>query len=252
MKWLTKTWALLERASVVQRDGRVELKNRGYLVSRNQYNPDQLGGLDITGQWTFATDGDTLSILTRTDGVIGLTRTDGASGGPWGEVQNGLEFCVRAGGPSQGPEIRPRGSVAVDDMVQTGSVTINAGDTVNFHIIDRGTDGLCFTLTNTKDAKRSGSVTSKFVTDCPNGYYHVLFYNHQYADGRDYLSYLDKVAIGRLPHCSQWQLRISPRQRRHRGTRIARSRRQLRDGPAGALWLCAWRLSDSSVENESG
>ena len=87
-KWFTKTWAPLERASVVPRDGRVALKNRGYLVSRHQYNPDKLGGLEITGQWTFATDGDTLSILTRTDGVIA---------GPWGEVQNGLEFLCACG-----------------------------------------------------------------------------------------------------------------------------------------------------------
>ena len=104
-------------------------------------------------------------------------------------------FCARAGGSSQRPEIRPRGSVAIGDMVQTGSVTINAGDTVTFRVLDRGSDGLHFTLTNTKDPTKSAAVTSKLVTDAPNDYYHVLFYNHQYADGRDYLSYLDNVAV---------------------------------------------------------
>ena len=185
-KWLTKTWAPLEHASVVQRDGRVELKNRGYLVSRNQYNPDKLGGLEITGQWTFKTDGDILSILTRTDGVIA---------GPWGEAQNGLEFCVSAGGSSQGPEIRPRGSVAIGEMMQTGRATIKAGDTINFHIIDRGIDGLSCTLTNVKDAKSGTSVTSKLVADTQSGYYHVAFYNHQHVNRSDYVSYLHNVAI---------------------------------------------------------
>ena len=48
-KWWTNLWGSKGHADVVQRDGRVELINRGYLLTAREFDPDRLGGIKITG-----------------------------------------------------------------------------------------------------------------------------------------------------------------------------------------------------------
>ena len=190
-KWFTKTWTTEGRASVVQKNGRIELTNRGYLITRNQYDPDKLGGIEINGQWTFKTIDDILSIYTRCDGVMDLQHYETPFNGL------GVYVLVDHWGQPQRLEIRCYGSVAVRDMVRTGRVTIHPGNTFNFHIVDKGTAGVSFNLTDARDSARTASVAAKLVAGAVSEYNHVVFCNRQYLanEGSDCVSYLDNVTI---------------------------------------------------------
>ncbi|MEK7674861.1 MAG: hypothetical protein AAB676_03370 [Verrucomicrobiota bacterium] len=59
-------------ASVTIQSNQLELVNRGFLNTVSQFDPLTVGGVRITGTWTFdVTDTDYRQILTRGDGIPG-------------------------------------------------------------------------------------------------------------------------------------------------------------------------------------
>jgi len=193
-KWIIKTnWSIgdtpivpLGKVSVEQRDGRAILKNRGYLITKNQFDPDRLGGIVITGQWTYDVTNDALQVLTRSDGVPG----DG-----YGETANGLEFKYWNVTDRKGQlAIEVKGDkLQIADMKTKGSIYLYPGITFNFKIVDNGDKGLSFTLSGISNPYNTATVTARLVSDTTTSK-HIVFHNREY-EGIDNVAYLDNVTI---------------------------------------------------------
>jgi hypothetical protein len=83
---------------VTEQNQHIELTDRGYLVTANQYDPSLVGPLTLTGTWTFNSATNSFQQEDRT-GVI--TRSDAVPyGPPYGEVHNGVGFFLHMDGPS--------------------------------------------------------------------------------------------------------------------------------------------------------
>ena len=78
-------------ASVTETDGHVVLVARGYLVTVDQFDPELVGPLCVSGEWTFVTTGDAdfLQILLRSDG-------EPDPGNCCGETTSGIEFRIQS------------------------------------------------------------------------------------------------------------------------------------------------------------
>ncbi len=174
------------KVSVEQRDGHVILMNRGHLVTKDQFDPDRLGGIVITGQWTYDVTNDALQLLTRSDGVPG----DG-----YGETANGLEFKYWNTSDRKGQlAIEVKGDkLKIADMKTKGSVYLYPGITFNFKIVDNGVKGLSFTLSGVSNPYNTATVTARLVSDTTTAK-HVVFHNREY-EGIDNIAHLDNITI---------------------------------------------------------
>ena len=188
-KWRTDTSLAAGHARVIERNHRMELANRGHLITRKQYFPDDLGGIEITGRWTFAKGQNRfLEILTRADGIPNKEFYD--------ETTNGLDFMLFAQGATPTKlEIRAWGfcGMSLDHLVQTGAVVVHEGDAFTFKVVDCGASGLSFTLTQVGNPSNTASATA-VLTANSFGYGHVVFHNCQF-EGQDEVTYLNDVAI---------------------------------------------------------
>ncbi len=186
-KWTTATtWAGSPgdqgKASVSVADGHAVLTNRGHLVTKDQFDPDAIGGIAITGQWTF-NGWDAFQILTRSDGIPG-------SG--YGETQQGLEFNYW-----NSMVINARGGVSISDVTTSGTLTLNTNKTYNFSITDNGTKGISLTLTQADDTSNTETISAKLASDSTS-YNYVVFHNREY-EGAENIAYLDNVVISTIP-----------------------------------------------------
>ncbi len=174
------------KVSVEQRDGHVILKNRGHLVTKDQFDPDRLGGIVITGQWTYDVTNDALQVLTRSDGVPG----DG-----YGETANGLEFKYWNTSDRKGQLaiVSNGANLAITDVKTKGSVYLYPGITFNFKIVDNGAKGLSFTLSGISNPYNTATVTARLVSDTTTAK-HVVFHNREY-EGIDNIAHLDNITI---------------------------------------------------------
>lgn len=174
------------KVSVEQRNGHVILKNRGHLVTKDQFDPDRLGGIVITGQWTYDVTNDALQVLTRSDGIP----CEG-----YGETANGLEFKYWNTSDRKGQlAIVPSGAnLAITDVKTKGSVYLYPGITFNFKIVDNGAKGLSFTLSGVSNPYNTATVTARLVSDTTTAK-HVAFHNREY-EGIDNIAHLDNITI---------------------------------------------------------
>lgn len=186
-KWAAVTAGAPGGAAVREQNGRIELVQRGHLVTFSEVNPD-VTPVAITGRWTFATPGDQ-------DFLQILTRSDGQPGGTYGETANGLEFFVNTGTNRQ-LEIRSRntGNITVGNLVRTGSITANAGDAFDFLIVDNA-GSLLFQMTKVGDPSMTASITGKVLTDT-FGFDYIAFHNRE---GGSRVAFLDDVNIVAVP-----------------------------------------------------
>ena len=170
--------------TVTEQNQRLEMEERGYLITKNQYDPVSVGGLRIEGVWGFsASNDDMFQILTRSDGVP-IDR--------WGETQNGVEFYAYNGAIN----IRSRGSIAVVSglVTQKGSAfATTAGTIFDFVLTDDGTN-LTMSMQEQTNANNWATGTATSTSDMSTDY--VVFHNRE-AAGR--MSYLDEVSISVIP-----------------------------------------------------
>jgi Ca2+-binding RTX toxin-like protein len=140
--------------SVTVLNGQVQLKDNGVLNTANSFDPIALGGIRISGQWTFTTGNDSLDIATRSDGIPSAFDLNSFSPQP-GAINNGIEFQV-FGGTMQ---IVGRGADTVTST--SAQVQVNPGDVFDFVVTDggTGTNQLTFTLTQVNGVHQTASVT---------------------------------------------------------------------------------------------
>jgi len=206
-KWSTVigTGSSMGSPTVTERNQRLEMEERGYLVTKNQYDPAALGGLHIEGVWGFTgRDDDMMQILTRSDAV---------PAGNYGETQNGVEFYAFQGNAT----IRSKGGVSVTNVVsQEGSSFSTAAGTVfDFVITDDGTN-LTLSMQEQSDSDNWATVTAESTSDMTTDF--IVFHNRE-AAGR--MSYLGEVRISVIPEPSTLALTVLglvtlARRRRHR------------------------------------
>ncbi len=184
LKWTTNTAIPRGSARVMEINGRIELVNRGSLVTAQQYDPLTVGGLRITGRWTFAqidseaaVDMDLLQVLTRSSGT-----PDGA----FGETTEGVEFQSTLTTLS----ILGRGDVAVTAV--STPITISEGDVFDFEIFDDGIN-LSITLTEVGGDGTMASVSTTSTTDAATDF--VVFHNREIVGGSGHVAYLDDVVL---------------------------------------------------------
>ena len=115
------------RATVRMENGKLELVNRGHLVTRHQFVPGAGGDLRIRGRFTLASPLDMLQVLTRSDG---RPRHDS-----YGDTTTGIECFVNmdAGGVIG---IYGRGEVRLRETIAL--LEIEQGETFDFELLDTG------------------------------------------------------------------------------------------------------------------
>ncbi|HBE95937.1 MAG TPA: hypothetical protein DDW68_02045, partial [Verrucomicrobiales bacterium] len=166
--WLSNLGIPTGGAAVVQELGHVRITGRGHLYTRDQYDPETLGGLYIKGQWTFTGGDDFLQILTRTDAV---------PAGQYGETQNGIEF--NASQTNGGFDIRVRGSqFTLSGNQKSGAIDFKAGTTYEFVITDDGADALVFCIWEQGNRANAAGVSDSIVSSSAT-YNHIAFHNRE-------------------------------------------------------------------------
>ena len=183
--WTTNTSAPIYPAQVIPTINGVELVSRGYLNTLAQYNPTQVGGLNIAGNWKFTgSSGDDLIEID--------TRSSGTPDGVYGEVTSGIEFWYYEGNAK--PTILSRGSnFTIGTVTTTGSLNVNLGDTLSFNAIDNGLHNLSFILTDLTTSTSASATATLLSGTATNNY--ISFHNRE--DSSD-ISTLSNVVISRL------------------------------------------------------
>ncbi len=174
-------------AAVTEQNGRLELKNRGHLITRQEYKPGaaDLGSIRVKGLWTFNSWDDRLQILTR---------SDGQPGGANGQTQNGIEFYVQVGYASPVRIYRVENGTRTQ-LAETTIQYVDRGDTFAFDIFDDG-QNVTFAITEVASTfifdGLSASTAATTGADFPSN--HVVFHNRQRTSS-DYTAFLDNVQI---------------------------------------------------------
>lgn len=183
--WMVNLNDIPAGADVVEENGHLSLIGRGHLVTVGEFDPEEVGGLSITGEWTFVQGDDFIQILTRTDGVPD-------PGNCCGETTSGVEFYAFQGDNSV--QIRTRGiDHTVANELQTGAIILTVGSTYEFTIIDDGLGALSFTLQEQGNPANTTTVTAELIADT-SPHNHVAFHNRE--TGR--ISQLETVTIQSL------------------------------------------------------
>jgi len=189
-RWTTRLEA--PRAAVNVRDGQVELVNRGYLATAWQFDPVKLGGIRVTGRWTFVTlEGATgnaeVNIMTIAlrSGLTGRER--------WFETDSGLTFTCYTS--SRWPSVHARGDeLEITTARRLGNLARDHGKTYQFEILDDGKNITCKFWD--PDDPASVAESTAIVTRDNSRYNHIVFYCRE-AQGTDwtYKALLDDVVI---------------------------------------------------------
>ncbi len=186
LKWTTNTTIPAGSASVNEMNGRMELVNRGHLVTAQQYDPLVVGGVRITGRWTFA-------LFDVADFLQILTRSSGTPDGAFGETTEGVEFQSTLTTLS----ILGRGGVAVANV--STPITIGMGDVFDFEIVDDGFN-VSIALNEVGGDGTTAFVSTTSATDAATDF--VVFHNREAAVGSGHVAYLDDVVIQTVPEPS--------------------------------------------------
>ncbi len=192
-KWWKKfLWA--PASDVRIRNGQAILINRGYLSTRDEFDPVRLGGIKISGRWTFLvpTDGEEnkainiLSIVTRCSTQPGLK---------FYRAESGIEVMLRLSRPW--PRIFARGNdLAISKDRRTGKIEggFQVGRTYEFEVIDDGLNVLV-RVTDVEDSTRWAESIAKVLRDESNTD-HIVFYSREvHPEVTHYEVGLDDVKI---------------------------------------------------------
>ncbi len=170
-------------AAISETGGHLLMTGRGYLNTVGEFDPEAVGGLSISGEWTFVQGDDFIQIMTRSDGV---------PVGQYGETNSGVEFFAFEG--DETVTIRARNADhTVANVVQSGAIVLNIGTTYLFTIIDDGAGLLSFALEESGNPANGTVVTAELTGDV-SASNKVVFHNREGA----HASQLERVSITRL------------------------------------------------------
>ncbi|KYQ92473.1 hypothetical protein DLAC_06457 [Tieghemostelium lacteum] len=161
-------------------DGRFKLMNRVYLVSKEQYNPED-GEIKITGTWYRESIEDFFQIATRSCGL--------SQGAPYYEVKSGLEFNYCRGLASivgRGGMI-PTGMVKIKKM---GEFYFPAATPIHFEIYDDG-NTVSFTLS---ESVTKTSITIETTCTSSSLLNYIAIHNRE-KTGNNHVSYVTNLKI---------------------------------------------------------
>jgi hypothetical protein len=171
--------------------GRLELVNRGYLITAKGLDPVRLGGIRISGRWRFAPDPeaegngrvDILSVMTRSDGRVGRV---------YYEARSGIEFRLLS--HEMVPRIRALGpGLVITRPAIHGKLEAEASDPLDFEIVDDGRN-LSFTVSVAGDRSRSATARAAVTRD-ETRVRRIVFHNRENPHNQRHVSYLDDVVI---------------------------------------------------------
>lgn len=186
-RWQVDTRIPQGGASVRVTNGHVELVNRGHLSTARSFDPEALGGVRVTGEWTLRANNDFLQVITRSDGV---------PAGTWGETQHGVEVSalMEAGAHSPGVSIRGRGG-AVVERATSAALAMSVGETYLFDVLD-APPHVRLTLTKKGDPYHTVTVTGE------SGYLpavsRITFHNREIQAER-HVAELDDIVVTAVP-----------------------------------------------------
>jgi len=178
-KWAIDTNARAGTA-VTETGGVIDLDQRGYLKTVQQYDPVAERGLRITGTWEFSSLSDFLQITTRTDGV--------QDGGCCYELANGIQALIYPAGGTF--DLRQRGVGTFANANGTVGF-IATGVPYEFEMIDDGTN-ISFTITDPDNPANTSTVSgsNSFV----NATNLVVLHNRENQNN----SFLDNLVVESL------------------------------------------------------
>jgi len=188
-KWRVVTKGIPGKPAVYERNKRIELVNRGYLVSQKQFDPSKIGGIRITGKWTFVKSSGDFDIMRI------VTRSDATPSGRYGEVRSGLVFTTSL---SYSPKSFIAGisnpGIKVGSRTWTGSLKSQVGRVYHFEILDTR----CFArFTITDPVTKAFTTASVSIIQDATTTKHIVFYNRERIFG-DKVAYLDDVVVSRV------------------------------------------------------
>lgn len=164
--WSTVTSPFGNR-QVAESNGRIDLSNRAYLVTLEEYDPRVTGPLHITGTVVMKRDsfsrGDQLSIVTRSSGVPSPFELLPSSG---------ISFGISA--ISGGLTIGRLNPIGPPVLLASSPVSVQPGETFFFEVMDDG-ENLSITITELGGDGTVATATTTDATDFPTDY--VVFHN---------------------------------------------------------------------------
>lgn len=182
-RWIVDTAIVTGGAAVVEEGGHMRLTGRGYFYTAQEFDPAALGGVYVSGKWTFQSGDDFLQILTRSDAV---------PAGDYGETNEGLEFSASQDGNTLNITSR-NGNYTVSNLQRNGAVTLTNGKTYDFTIIDDGNSWLSFRISESGNPGNAAVIHATLSNPLGTAG-HVVFHNREGAR----TSNLDEVTIGTL------------------------------------------------------
>ena len=154
--------------SVSEEGGNIQFANRGYLYTATEFDPALVGGIQISGELTFLTTQDVVSILTRSD----ATPSDS-----YGEVTSGVQFSLNANGDNVGITAR-NGDHTVENAVVDGMIDFQANVVYTFTVIDDGDGALSLVVTDKEAPENTISVSAELTNDISDNN-HVVVHNRE-------------------------------------------------------------------------
>lgn len=144
--------------SISEEEGNLKLGSRGYLFTATEYDPELVGGLEITGEITLLTTQDVISILTRSDAVPSSY---------YGEATSGVRFQLNGNGDTIGIAARNEDEdlYTVENAVVVGTIDFQANVVYTFTIIDDGEGSLSMVVTDRDTPENTISVTADLTGD---------------------------------------------------------------------------------------
>jgi len=172
-------------SSVTEVNQHVEIVDRGYLYTNEQFDPLATGQIKVTGTWTLGGVSDILVVSTRSDATPNTVNS-------WW-LRNGIAF-------EYNDTIAMCGISTYVNFTQTSlastAVNFDPGEQIAFEILDDG-NSLSFSLNgNGKSATITASSNIDYTTD------YVAFLNREYVAGVHHTAYLDNVQVSAVPEPS--------------------------------------------------
>ena len=171
--------------SVEEVEGCVQFEERGYLFTATEFDPEVVGGLEITGEMSFQNGTDVFSILTR---------ATPESLPNFGEAVSGVQFILDLNRDQIVIQAR-NGDHTIVNTVVTGTIDFMVGVFYTFQVIDDGAGALSLVVAERDDPANTISATAELTADTSD-VNHVIFYNRE-AAGR--MSSLHEVTIAVAP-----------------------------------------------------
>lgn len=160
--------ATITGGTITEADGSLEFGSRGYLYTQNQFDPEAVGGLEITGEFTFLTGEDVFTVITRGKPTPAVR---------YGEAESGVQFQISV--HRNVLQIVPRnGDHIITDETIEGGIDFAANVVYTFKVIDDGVGGLSLTV-NEKDAPENMMKASAEITSDTSDTNHIIFYNRE-------------------------------------------------------------------------